>query len=195
MAAGEFITATATVDLGAGDYGDSSEFALNFVATATGNTPPTIALPGGAVNYTENDPATIIDGGATLSDPDSTDFDTGTLTIDFTTAGTANDRLEIRDQGLGVGNISTLGSDVRYDFGGGPIVIGTFAGGTGVVPLVITLNASSDDPSVEALMQNITYRNVSDDPSTVARTVRFLLNDGDGGNGSDIGNHQRHGHE
>ena len=34
VAVGEFITATATVDLGAGDYGDSSEFALNVAATA-----------------------------------------------------------------------------------------------------------------------------------------------------------------
>ena len=30
-------------------------------------------------------------------------------------------------------------------------------------------------------MRAIAYRNVSDDPSTAARTVRFVLTDGDGG--------------
>ncbi len=45
---------------------------------------PTIVLPGGPVNYAEGDPATLIDAAATVSDPDSLDFDTGTLTVDFT---------------------------------------------------------------------------------------------------------------
>ncbi len=35
VAAGEFITATATVDLGGGNYGDTSEFAQNVVATSS----------------------------------------------------------------------------------------------------------------------------------------------------------------
>ena len=36
---GEFVTATATVDLGGGNYGDTSEFALNVTATAANNSP------------------------------------------------------------------------------------------------------------------------------------------------------------
>ncbi len=40
---GEFITATATVDLGAGNYGDTSEFAQNVKATLTNN-PPMVSL-------------------------------------------------------------------------------------------------------------------------------------------------------
>ena len=90
--------------------------------------------------------------------------------------------MAIRDQGAGVGNISLSGSDVRYDFGSGPVVIGTFVGGSsGIDPLIITLNASSDDASVEALMRNITFGNISDDPSTLGRNVQFVLTDGDGG--------------
>ena len=96
--------------------------------------------------------------------------------------GTANDRLTINDEGPGVGNVSLSGSNVRYDFGGGPIVIGTFAGGTsGGDPLVVTFNASSDVTSAQAVMRNIAYQNVGVDPDTDARMVRFVLTDGDGG--------------
>ena len=63
---------------------------------------PTVSLPGGVVNYTENDPPTVIDVTATVSDPDSANFDGGTLTVDFTASGTANDRLSIQDQGPGI---------------------------------------------------------------------------------------------
>ena len=69
------------------------------------NEAPVVGLPGSTVNYTEGDGAVVIDGAATASDSDSADFDTGTLTVDFTATGTANDRLAIRDQGPGPGNI------------------------------------------------------------------------------------------
>jgi len=62
---------------------------------------PVISLPGSAVTYTENTPATIIDGTATLVDPDTADFDTSQLRVDFAAGGTADDRLSIRHQGTG----------------------------------------------------------------------------------------------
>ena len=107
---------------------------------------------------------------------------TGTLIVDFTAGGTANDRLNIRDQGPGVGNLTLAGIDVRYDFGAGLVVIGTVVGGTsGTNPLDVTFNANANATSVEAVLRNITYQNVSDDPTTALRTVRFVLTDGDGG--------------
>ena len=39
-----------------------------------------------ALNYTENDPATVIDSGATVIDPDSADFDGGQLNVFFSAA-------------------------------------------------------------------------------------------------------------
>ena len=70
------------------------------------------------------------------------------------------------------------GSNVTYS----GTTIGTFAGGTdGSTPLVITFNASSTPTSAQALMRNITFENVSDAPSELNRTVRFVLTDGDGG--------------
>ena len=164
-----------------GDSGTSTAV-TETINVAKANDAPVVTLPGAAINFTEDDGATIIDGGATVTDVDSADFDTGTLTIDFTANGTANDRLAINDQGAGVGNISLSGANVTYDFGAGAITIGTFAGGTdGSTPLVITFNASATPVSVQALARQITFNNVSQDPSALARTVRFVAVDGDSG--------------
>ena len=146
--------------------------------TPVANADPVITLTPGFVNYTEQDPPTIIGGGATLTDPDSADFDGGLLRIDFGTTGTANDRLAINHEGNAIGEIGISGNTVSY----GGTEIGTFAGGTdGSDPLTIVFNASADVAAVEALIQNITYENVSSNPSTAQRTARFSVTDGDGG--------------
>ena len=140
--------------------------------------PPVLMLPGAAVNYTENDAATIVDATATATDPDSADFDGGQLRVDFSATGTADDRLAIRHQGVAVGQISVSGNTVSYS----GVAIGNFVGGSGgASPLVVTFNANADAAAVQAVMRNITYENVSDAPATVPRTVRFSLTDGDGG--------------
>jgi hypothetical protein len=145
------------------------------------NVAPTISLPGGPLNFSEGDGPTVIDAAATVSDVDSPDFDGGALTVEFTANATANDRLAIDSNG-GTGNISITGSNVRYNFGAGPVTIGTFSGGTdGFTPLTVNLNANADQIAVEALLRNITYENVSATPSTLSRTVQFVLTDGDGG--------------
>jgi hypothetical protein len=141
------------------------------------NQAPAISLSTASATYNEGDPATVLDGGATVTDADSPDFDTGTLTVDYTANGNADDRLEIRNQGDGAGQIGVSGTNVSF----GGIKIGTFSGGVGTTPLVVTLNASATPAAVEALVRNITFRNVSDAPSTNARSVRFRVSDGDGG--------------
>ncbi len=157
---------------------DANEENLGAIALLTASEPSVVALPSSAMNYTEGDGATVIDTAATVSDADSSDFDTGTLTVDFTAGGTANDRLAIRHQGTGAGQIGVSGSTVSYQ----GTNIGTFIGGThGSDPLIITLNANADATATQALARNITYENVSENPATTARTVRFVLSDGDGG--------------
>ncbi|WP_182867604.1 DUF4347 domain-containing protein [Rhodopirellula sp. JC639] len=167
-------TRDATPDIGAFEY------------VAAGNASPTIYnLAGDTLNYSEGDVATVIEqgGNVTVGDVDSSDFDTGNLTVAITTGGdSGEDVLAIRDQGVGVGNISVSGSDVRYDFGAGPVVIGTVTGGTAGADLVVTFNANATTAAADALVENITYRNTdTDNPTTSARTIRFTLNDGDGG--------------
>ncbi|MDQ6525251.1 cadherin domain-containing protein [Nocardioides sp. LHD-245] len=143
-----------------------------------GTAAPAIAgLEIGTLGYVENDPATVITASGTVTDPDSANFATGTLTVDYASGGQAEDRLAINNQGTGAGQIGVAG--VSVTFGGSPI--GTFTGGTGAVPLIITLNADATRTATATLLRNITYRNASDAPSTTARAVRFVLTDGDGG--------------
>jgi hypothetical protein len=119
------------------------------------NSAPVLTMPGPAINYTENDPATIIDATATVIDSDSADFSGGTLTVSFSAGGTANDELTIVEGGLvtikSKGDVSVDGKNVA-----------SFSGGTNGAPLVINWSTS-------------------DDPSTAPRTIDFVTTDGDGG--------------
>ncbi|MCP4965595.1 MAG: hypothetical protein GY926_10195, partial [bacterium] len=142
---------------------------------------PTITnLGGDALAYSEGDRAVVIEQGSDVivADVDSTDFDTGTLTVSFTAGSdSTEDILGIRNQGSSTGEISVAGWGVAYE----GTLIGSFAGGTGGNNLVITLNASATPAAVQALIENITYENTdADNATTGARTVRFVLTDGDG---------------
>ncbi|HYT88770.1 MAG TPA: PKD domain-containing protein, partial [Gemmataceae bacterium] len=141
------------------------------------NQPPVIGLSPGTRVYREGDPPILIDPGAIAADADNADFNGGTLTVDFTAGGTAEDRLAIANQGSGPGQVGVSGSTIFY----GGIAVGTFTGGDGTVPLVVTFNANAISAAVQAVLRNVTYANVSESPSTAARTVRFVLTDGDGG--------------
>jgi hypothetical protein len=142
------------------------------------NAPPVLTLPGGPLAYVENAAATPIQASATVSDSDSSDFNTGTLTVTLAAGGSVDDRLAIRHQGSAAGEIGVAGNTVSY----GGAAIGTFTGGDGTTPLVITFNTAAATPAaVEALVRNVTYRNVSEQPTTTPRTVTFVVSDGDGG--------------
>ena len=130
---------------------------------------------GGTIDYTEGSPAMIIVDQAALGD-DSEDFETGNLTVSLTANGGAADRLGIRNQGSGAGQIGVSGSNVQY----GGITIGTYTGGIGLTPLVVTFGDQAIVQAVQALMRNITYHNVAASPSGAPRTVQFSVNDGDG---------------
>ena len=107
---------------------------------------------------------------------DSPNFDTGTLTVDFSAGGTADDRLEIATRATGPARSASPESTVSYAGN----AIGTFAGGTGPTPLVVTFNANATPgggPGPRAhdhLPQRLRR------PLTASRTVRFVLTDGDG---------------
>jgi hypothetical protein len=138
---------------------------------------PTLTIAATPLSYTENDAATLLDPTATVVDVGSTDFDTGTLTVSYSVNGTADDRLTIHNQGNGNGLISVSGSDITYS----GRVIGTFTGGVGITPLVVTFNSDSSPAAAEALFRNIAYSNVSEAPSSAPRTLSIVLTDGDGG--------------
>ncbi len=147
------------------------------------NDAPTISLSNNHVSYINNTEAVIINSSATVSDIDSTNLENGTLTVQFTANGSSGDRLHIRNQGIEAGLIGVSGNTVTYS----GEIIGTFSGGNdGFTPLIITFNNNATTTAVQALMQTITYDNISATASTAKRTVRFVLTDGDGGTSNAI---------
>ncbi|MBK8278311.1 MAG: hypothetical protein IPK92_21455 [Nitrospira sp.] len=148
--------------------------------TAVNDAPTITSLSGDSRAYSEGAGAVVIESGnAVVADVDSTNLDAGTLTVSISAGGdSAEDVLSIRHQGTGAGQIGVSGGTVTY----GGTTIGTFTGGSGGSNLVITFNASATPTAVTALVRNITYQNTDTDaPTTGARTVRFVLSDGDGG--------------
>ena len=53
-------------------------------------------------------------------------------------------------------------------------------------PLTVLFNSNADVAAVEAVMRNVTYENVSSNPSTAQRSVKFSVTDGDGGVSSTV---------
>ena len=172
-----------TNDLGnSGSGGARSDSDTININVGVSNAAPTLMFTASALSYTENDPATVIDSGAIVIDPDSADFDGGQLNVFFSAGGTDDDRLAIRNQGTATGEIGVSGSNVTYNYGAGAVVIASFTGGTdGVTPLIVTLSANATTVAVQALVRNITYQNLSDNPSILDRIAQFTLTDGDSG--------------
>src|SRR6185312_7026459 len=146
---------------------------------------------------TEGDSPKALAPNGTVLDPDSHNFDTGTLTVTFPNGdGTAGDFLTIHDQlaDSPTGPIRINGANVLYN----GVVFGTFTGGTAGTDLVITFNnqatASVDLPAVpnriKALLDDIDFQNTSNNPPISTRAVRFVLTDGDGGSSASLGTTQ-----
>ncbi|WP_440994871.1 hypothetical protein, partial [Cysteiniphilum litorale] len=125
-------------------------------ATSTINVNAVNNLPvitaGGTLNYTENDAASVIDGTITVSDEDDTHIEEATVTI---TANYVN------------------GEDILA-FVDTANITGSFNASTGE----LTLSGSDTLANYEAALRGVTYQNTSDNPSTLARTVSFVVNDG-----------------
>lgn len=141
------------------------------------NDAPALSFLSGAISYTENAPPLVLAPAATISDLDSPDFSGGQLVVSVSLNGQAEDRIAIRNEGGGAGQIGISGSNVTY----GGVVIGTWSGGsTGSVPLIVSFNASATPDIAQVLARNITYENLSDTPSALTRTISAHLQDGDG---------------
>jgi hypothetical protein len=170
-------TATRTIKftLNDGDGGTSNSFSSTVPVNAT-NDNPVITLSG-AITYTENDAATTLAKTATVLDVDSADFNTGKLTVTIAANANANDRVAIRNDGKGAAQIGLSSNSVLYE----GTKIGTFTGGAGSTPLVVTLNSNATITATQALVRAITFRTISEQPTTATRSVTFVLTDGDGG--------------
>ncbi|MGI8502477.1 MAG: choice-of-anchor Y domain-containing protein, partial [Hassallia sp.] len=159
------------------------DFQLTYNPVGSNSNPPVVTLPSvTTISYTENVSSTIIDAGATVIDTDSPNFNYGSLTVRFTGGGSADDRLAIRNEGTGATQINLDGREIYY----GSNKIGKFSGGIGTENLVIKLDANATPEATQALLRNITYANVSENPTINNRTVEFILNDGSTGNSTPV---------
>ena len=171
----QFGTATITVTVSDGLIATNETFLLTVNPV---NDAPVVALPGGPASFTEGAVPVIVDGTGTVVDIDSPALGGGQLSISITGNPSLEDRLSIRNQGGGPGEIEVSGIGVAYAGAG----IGTFAGGTdGSTPLVISFNSSATPEAAQALLRNITFQNVSETPSTLPRFVSVVVDDGQGG--------------
>lgn len=142
------------------------------------NDAPTVTLVNVGGPYVEGGAPALFDTAPIVDDPDSTNFDTGTLTASIPANASIDDRITIRHQGTGTNQIGLSGSNVLYE----GILIGTWTGGTsGTTPLVVTFNDQATLAAVQSLAGNIQFSNVSDHPSTDSRLIRIVVTDGDGG--------------
>ncbi len=115
------------------------------------NDAPVVTTTAGSLAYTENDPATAIDPGLTVTDVDSANLTDATVAI---TAGfvSGQDILAFTNQ-LGV--------------------TGSYNSGTGV----LTLTGTTTVANYQTALRSVTYQNSSDNP-TASRAVTFTANDG-----------------
>ncbi len=142
------------------------------------NTAPVVSAWDGTTSFVENSLPVVLDANVSVVDADSSDFAGGTVTVFFAANGTAADRLSVRHVGNSAGQIGVSGNNISF----GGVLIGTKSGGTnGSTPLVVTLNAAANSSAVTALLQAISFQNVSESPSTAARRVQVVVADGDGG--------------
>jgi len=141
------------------------------VSLATLDNEGVVTLPSGDLRYGIGQSGVGVDGRAAIADPYTLNYNGGTLTITLTANGTADDRLEIRNTGSGAGQIGVSGANVTY----GGTTIGSFSGGVGISPLVVTLNSSATPTATEALLRNVTFRSVSSAPSRSRRSVSVTL--------------------
>ncbi len=83
------------------------------VSTST-NVGPVLTQPNSAVSFNEEDSPVILSPTGTVTDADSVDFGSGSLTVEIVANGSTDDRLEIRNEGSGAGQIGVVGNTVQF---------------------------------------------------------------------------------
>ncbi|MGM4961962.1 T1SS-143 repeat domain-containing protein [Tardiphaga sp. 1201_B9_N1_1] len=156
--------------------------------TLTGkNDAPVIALGTTTTPYVLGSTAIAIAPGVKITDVDSVNFATGTLTVRADSFDATKETLSIKDNGTGAGQIGVNGSHITY----GGVEIGTFtysntdAGFPGTfgndLLLTIAFNANATPAAATALLQDIYYSATLNSGYTGTReSLVITLNDGGG---------------
>lgn len=159
----------ATNPTGYTDYGSLGFYAIT--GTIPASQPPAIAL-GGTIGYTRNATTGVkLAVGATVTDPDSPNFATGSLIVSIVSGGESANRLTLTG-----GAFTLSGSTVNYN----GTSIGSLTGnGFGTNPLSVLFNVNATPAIVQELVRNIRFKTVNS-TSNLSRVITFSLSDGDG---------------
>ncbi len=144
---------TSNADAGLGGSTINASITVNPI-----NDAPVLAI-GATLSYTENGSAVAVDTGITASDVDNATLSTGTVSI-TTNFASGEDLLSFTNVPATMGNIA-----------------GSYNAGTGVMSLSSAGNTATVT-QWQAALQAVLYSNSSDNPSTLARKVSYLVNDG-----------------
>jgi hypothetical protein len=133
--------------------------------------PPVIANLGANVQYVPRSAAVPLTSTGTVSDGDTNIFTNFRLTAQIVSGGNTADRLAVRNQGTGPGQIRVSASAVYYS----GVRVASVSGGSGTGKLMITFNSSATSAAVTAVLRNITYRSTATNPVAGAKTVQFVM--------------------
>ncbi|MCT7977846.1 DUF4347 domain-containing protein [Laspinema olomoucense] len=152
-------------------------FSAEAIGAYQGILAPEISLSSSNLTYTENGGFAVLDSTATATNLPN--FNGSTLRINFTSGATTDDILMIRNQGTNAGEIRAGIDSPGLNFiAYSGIPFATFTGGTQGNPLIINfIPNTATNAAVTALMRNISYGNISDNPLQGDRTVQFQLTD------------------
>lgn len=149
LAAGDSVTARAKVNGRCSSGGLGSQASFTIVVV---NVPPAISGSTTSITYVENAVPVTIQPALTIVDPDNTVLESATVSI--------------------VANFQT--SEDRLSFTATPGITGTFNTGTGV----LTLQGTASLAAYQDILRSVSYANLSDNPNSAVRTIRFSVFDG-----------------
>jgi len=140
------------------------------------NQNPIITLSTTGINYTENYNEQFIAPLANALDNDYTNFDSGQLIVDISENSSTNDCLSIYNHG----NESSFTWIDNNKVFVNKLYIASFTNDP-CNKLIISFNSNAYINHIKTVLQNITYKNNSDNPLFENKKIRFILTDGDGG--------------
>ncbi|MEC4726955.1 tandem-95 repeat protein [Shewanella sp. D64] len=165
-----------------GDGGTSANADITVTVAGSNDAPVLTNLSGDSLNYNEGDGAKLIDqaANASLNDVDSSDFNTGNLSVSIITNKDAAEDI------LGFDNSVTTSGGAGDTVTISATNVGTLANSISAGnDLVVNFTNNANPALIQALIRSVTYTN-SDNliPTQSTRTVRFTVSDGDGGTSS-----------
>ncbi|WP_046157988.1 DUF4347 domain-containing protein, partial [Chromobacterium vaccinii] len=182
-------TSSRTISFAITDASSNTSSTVTKTVTVAADAAPVIGnLNGDSNTYYAGGGAVHLDTGtaATVTDSDSTNFNSGNVTVHISANGqSGEDALGIDTSGtVTLSSGTSVGSTVSV----GGVAIGTIAtNGDGVSghDLIVTLNSNATASRVTTLVDALTYNDTAAGiPNTTTRTIQVSVNDGHGGTSS-----------